>query len=533
MAELAPILSLKNISLSFQPGKAVVNQLCLDLPKGQTVAIVGESGSGKSLTALSILGLLPDGSQRSGQILFQGEDLASFSEQQLQNIRGNRIAMIFQEPLTALNPLHRVGEQIAEMFYLHQGLSYSEATPKVIDLLIKVGIDEPERRMMAYPHELSGGQRQRVMIAMALANEPDILIADEPTTALDVSIQAQILDLLMDLQRQMGLSILFITHDLAIVRKIAHQVCVMSQGELVETGSCQALFSTPKHAYTRALLDAEPDGAPQPIADQAEILLDIKDFSVNYSLGKPHLLAAEQFFPAVQQAALSLHIGETLGIVGESGSGKTSLGLALLRLVQANGQALFQGKDIFSFRDKGKDKQLKAFRRQAQIVFQDPFGSLSPRMSVAEIIQEGVCLHMPELTQDQVDKIVCQVLQDVHIDPAMRYRYPHEFSGGQRQRISIARALALSPKLIILDEPTSALDRLVQKELCQLLRELQARYQMSYVFISHDLQVVRAMNHHICVMQGGKIVEQGNVTDIFDTPCHDYTRQLLAHINLG
>jgi microcin C transport system ATP-binding protein len=517
-----PLISVQNLSVRFGAAtEAVVRHVSFDIEAGKTIAIVGESGSGKSVTALSLLRLLPQ-AQTEGAILYRGENLLQAPEKRLLQLRGNRVGMIFQEPMTSLNPLHTLEKQIGETLRLHRGLSLPACRARALELLDLVGIDRPRERLGQYPHLLSGGQRQRVMIAMALANEPELLIADEPTTALDVTIQQQILELLQRVQRQLGMAIMLISHDLNIVRRVADSVCVMRRGELLEQQPCQALFRSPRHPYTRALLAAEPEGRPATIVAYDDIILEARGLKVWFAERKGILQRVRRYHKAVDAIDLQLARGETLGIVGESGSGKTTLALALLRLISSEGEILFNGTRLCAL----KQKQLRPLRKQLQVVFQDPFGSLSPRMSVAEIIAEGLEVQGVRQRRRQ-DEQVCQALREVELDPAVRHRYPHEFSGGQRQRIAIARALVLRPELIILDEPTSALDRSVQKQIIQLLRELQQRYQLSYLFISHDLAVVRAMSHRVMVMQAGKVVEQGAVEQLFGQPQHPYTRRLL------
>lgn len=517
-----PLISVQNLSVRFGSSReAVVRNISFDIEPGKTLAIVGESGSGKSVTALSLLRLLPQ-AQTEGVVLYQDENLLQAPEKRLLQLRGNRVGMIFQEPMTSLNPLHTLEKQIGETLHLHRGLSLPACRKRTLELLDLVGIDHPQERLGQYPHQLSGGQRQRVMIAMALANEPELLIADEPTTALDVTIQHQILELLRGVQKQLGMAIVLISHDLNIVRRVADSVCVMHKGELLEQQPCAELFRAPRHAYTRNLLAAEPEGQPAEIADPDDIVLKTRALKVWFSERKGILQRVSRHHKAVDGIDLQLARGETLGIVGESGSGKTTLALAILRLITSKGEIVFNGAELSSL----KQKQLRPLRKQLQVVFQDPFGSLSPRMSIAEIIAEG--LEVQGITKrSQQDEQVCLALRDVGLDPEVRNRYPHEFSGGQRQRIAIARALVLRPELIILDEPTSALDRTVQKQIIQLLRDLQRRYQLSYLFISHDLAVVRAMSHRVMVMQAGKVVEQTSTERLFRRPEHPYTQRLL------
>lgn len=490
---------------------------------GETVAIVGESGSGKSVTALSTVALLPDSATLSGSIRFGGKEMVGASEARLRDIRGNDISFIFQEPMTSLNPLHTLEKQIGESLKIHQGLSGDKARARIIDLLEKVGIREAESRLNAYPHQLSGGQRQRVMIAMALANRPKLLIADEPTTALDVTIQAQILELLKRLKDEEGMSLLFITHDLGIVRRFADRVCVMKDGEIVEQGSTEAIFARAQHPYTRMLIEAEPRGRPGPIPGDAAEVVATPGLKVWFPITRGILRRTVGHVKAVNEAKLSVRAGETLGIVGESGSGKTTLALALMRLVSSEGPIVYGGRDIQGL----KSKALRPLRRDMQIVFQDPFGSLSPRMNVGEIVAEGLGVHG---TRDGRDprELVAEILTEVGLDPTMADRYPHEFSGGQRQRIAIARAMILRPRLVVLDEPTSALDMTVQVQIVELLRDLQRKYELAYLFISHDLRVVRALAHHVIVMKNGDIVESGPGERVFDAPETSYTQELIA-----
>ena len=521
------LVSVKNLSVNFgQNGAEVkaVKNVSFDIPKGKTLALVGESGSGKSVSALSIMRLLPypKASHPSGEILYQGQDLMQLNEGEMRTLRGNRIGIIFQEPMTSLNPLHTVEKQIGEVLLLHKANTANQVRERIIELLKLVGIPDPENRLKSYPHELSGGQRQRVMIAMALANDPELLIADEPTTALDVTIQEQILQLLQDLQQKLGMAILLITHDLNIVRRYAHDVCVMYQGELVESSDCQALFAAPKHDYTRALLAAEPSGDPAPLPAQREALISTDKLKVWFPIKQGFFKRTVDHVKAVNEISIEVKQGETLGIVGESGSGKTTLGLALLRLLSSEGGIHFDGINISTM----NQKQVKPLRRRMQVVFQDPFGSLSPRMSVSECIAEGLAVHNIGHASER-DQMIIDVMNEVGLDPDTRHRYPHEFSGGQRQRICIARALVLKPELIILDEPTSALDRTVQKQIVELLRNLQAKYNLSYIFISHDLAVVKALSHKLLVMQHGDVMESGDAKAIFSNPQNEYTRTLL------
>ena len=525
----SPLLSVRDLSVAFHQGgktSVAVDHISFDIGMGETVALVGESGSGKSVTALSVMKLLayPAASHPSGQVLFKGMDLLSQSETELRKTRGNDITMIFQEPMTSLNPLHVISQQIGEVLKLHQGMSDSAALTRTLELLHQVGIREPEKRLDAYPHQLSGGQRQRVMIAMSLANQPELLIADEPTTALDVTVQAQILELLASLKAKYGMSLLFITHDLGIVRKIADRVCVMTKGKIVETGPTADIFAHPQHEYTKHLLAAEPKGQP-PLSDlSSPVVMQGTDIKVWFPIKKGFLRRTVDHVKAVDGVDVSIRAGQTLGIVGESGSGKTTLGLALSRMISSQGSIKFGPKDInaLSF------KEMRPLRREMQIVFQDPFGSLSPRMSIADIIAEGLLVHEPKLSADERDNRVVAALNEVHLDPSLRFRYPHEFSGGQRQRIAIARAMVLKPRFVMLDEPTSALDMSVQAQVVDLLRDLQKKHQLAYLFISHDLKVVKALANDLIVMRNGKIVEHGPSVDIFRAPQTDYTKALMA-----
>jgi microcin C transport system ATP-binding protein len=525
----APLISVRDLSVAFSQDEKqslAVDRVSFDIGRGETVALVGESGSGKSVTALSVLKLLPypAASHPSGEILFDGQDLLGAKEQTLRKIRGRDITMIFQEPMTSLNPLHSIEQQVGEVLKLHQGMSDTAARARTLALLEEVGIREPEKRLGAYPHQLSGGQRQRVMIAMALANEPQLLIADEPTTALDVTVQAQILELLDELKRKNGMSMLFITHDLGIVRRIADRVCVMTKGRIVEAGPTQEIFDNPQHDYTRHLLAAEPKGEPPPADAAARQVMTGDDIRVWFPIKKGFMRRTVDYVKAVDGVDITLRAGQTVGVVGESGSGKTTLGLALCRMIASQGGIRFGERaiDALSF------KEMRPLRRELQIVFQDPFGSLSPRMSVAEIIEEGLSIHEKALSADERDRRVVAVLDEVGLDPQTRFRYPHEFSGGQRQRIAIARAMVLKPKFVMLDEPTSALDMSVQAQVVDLLRDLQKRHDLAYLFISHDLKVVRALANEVIVMRNGKIVEAGPAERIFREPQSDYTRALLA-----
>ena len=523
------LINVEDLSVDFRgAGKIThaVKQVSFDIGRAETVALVGESGSGKTVTALSILKLLPypSASHPSGKIWFKGENLMTLRDSGLRAIRGNKISMIFQEPMTSLNPLHTIEQQVGEVLKIHRGLSDRAARVRVLDLLDKVGIDDPKGRLASYPHQLSGGQRQRVMIAMALANEPDLLIADEPTTALDVTIQAQILDLLAKLKDEFHMAMLLITHDLGIVRKMADRVCVMNSGEIVERGRAQQIFASPQHPYTKHLLASEPKGAPPPANAKAVTILEAKDLKVWFPIKRGFLRSIVGYIKAVDGIDLAVKEGQTLGVVGESGSGKTTLGLALLRLVSSEGPIVYLGNRIDSY----DSKRMRPLRRHMQIVFQDPYGSLSPRLSVGQIIEEGLVIQNHGLSQDERNARVARALKEVGLDPAWRDRYPHEFSGGQRQRIAIARALVLEPKFLILDEPTSALDVSVQAQIVDLLRELQKKHKLAYLFISHDLKVVRALANSIIVLRHGKVVEQGPARTVFAKPKTDYTKALLA-----
>jgi microcin C transport system ATP-binding protein len=528
----APLLSVHDLSVAFTHGAhggretLAVDHVSFDIGTGETVALVGESGSGKSVTALSILKLLPYPAARhpSGAITFNGRELLRLSEREMRRVRGDDITIVFQEPMTSLNPLHTIEKQIGEILLLHRGLTGAAARAQTLEVLGQVGIPDPQSRLASYPHQLSGGQRQRVMIAMALANEPDLLIADEPTTALDVTVQAQIIQLLQDIQKRLGMSLLFITHDLGIVRKIAQKVCVMKEGKIVEQGAVERVFAAPTHPYTRALLAAEPKPDPAPPQPNAPMILQATDLKVWFPIKRGLLRKVVGHIKAVDGVSVDLRKGETLGVVGESGSGKTTLGLAILRLISSEGPIVFMGNKLQGLRFK----QMRPFRRDMQIVFQDPYGSLSPRLSVADIIKEGLQVHHPEMTERQRDERVVRALGDVGLDPATRFRFPHEFSGGQRQRIAVARAIVLEPTFVVLDEPTSALDMLIQAQMVDLLRELQKRRNLTYLFISHDLRVVAALASRLLVMRQGKVVEAGTAADIFKNPKTDYTRALFA-----
>ncbi|MDO6588894.1 microcin ABC transporter ATP-binding protein [Loktanella sp. D2R18] len=520
------VLDVRNLRVAFRQDGGVthaVRGVSFQVHKGETVALVGESGSGKSVTALSTVQLLDESAMMAGSIKYAGEEMVGADERAVRAVRGNDISFIFQEPMTSLNPLHTLEKQLGESIELHQGIRGPAVRTRILELLDRVGIRDAESRLNAYPHQLSGGQRQRVMIAMALANGPDLLIADEPTTALDVTIQAQILELLAELKSGAGMSMLFITHDLTIVRKIADRVCVMKDGEIVETGPAVEIFSNPQHPYTRSLLAAESTGHPVPVPEGAPVVLEADETRIWFPIHAGLLRRTVGHIKAVNAATLRIRAGETMGVVGESGSGKTTLALAAMRLIRSEGRIAFQGKDIHGY----SPKQMRPLRSDMQIVFQDPYGSLSPRMTVAEIIAEGLGVHGVDPGRDRRD-MVHEIMQEVGLDPATMDRYPHEFSGGQRQRIAIARAMILRPKLLILDEPTSALDMTVQVQIVQLLRDLQQKYGLAYLFISHDLKVVRALSHKVIVMKQGDVVEAGDAQAIFENPQTDYTRALMA-----
>jgi microcin C transport system ATP-binding protein len=523
------LLDVRDLSVAFRQGERetlAVDRVSFDLPKGETVALVGESGSGKSVTALSIMKLLPYPAARhpSGTILFKGQELLGLPEHEIRHVRGNDITIIFQEPMTSLNPLHTIEKQISEILELHRGLTGAAAQARIVELLAQVGIPDPVSRLGSYPHQLSGGQRQRVMIAMALANEPDLLIADEPTTALDVTVQAQILKLLKEIQTRLGMSMLFITHDLGIVRKIADKVCVMSKGKIVEQGPVERVYTAPEHPYTRALLAAEPKPDPAPLRPNAPIVVETRDLRVWFPIKRGVLRKVVGHIKAVDGVSVAVRKGETLGVVGESGSGKTTLGLAILRLISSDGPIVFLGNALQGL----KFKEMRPFRRDMQIVFQDPYGSLSPRMSISDIIEEGLWVHHPKMSDAEREERVMRALNDVGLDPDTRFRYPHEFSGGQRQRIAVARAIVLEPTFVVLDEPTSALDMLIQSQIVDLLRDLQKRRNLTYLFISHDLRVVAALASRLIVMRHGKVMEEGPAAEVFASPKSEYTRALFA-----
>ncbi len=513
----APLVEVRNLSVRFagaEPGVYAARNVSFDIRKGETLALVGESGSGKTVSALSILRLLPypDASHPSGQIMFEGQDLLRAKKSEIRRVRGNRISIIFQEPMTSLNPLHSVENQVSEVLKVHHGMSNTAARKRTLELLTKVGIRDPESRLSAFPHQLSGGQRQRVMIAMALANEPDLLIADEPTTALDVTIQAQILDLLKDLQRELGMALLLITHDLGIVRKMADRTCVMKDGEIVERGPAEEIFAAPQHPYTKKLLEAEPKGRAPDLDETAPVVLQTDDLKVWFPIKQGILKRTVDHIKAVNGVSFKLRSGQTLGIVGESGSGKTTLGLAILRLISSDGPIVYVGKRI----DGLRSAEMRPLRKEMQVVFQDPYGSLSPRLSVGQIIEEGLLIQSPGLTPAERRERVSAALEEVGLKPEWQDRYPHEFSGGQRQRIAIARAIILQPHFLMLDEPTSALDVSVQAQIVDLLRDLQRKRGLAYLFISHDLKVMRALASYVIVMRNGVVVEEGPTAGIFE-----------------
>jgi microcin C transport system ATP-binding protein len=525
----APLLSVENLSVAFHQGgntNLAVDDVSFAIHRGETLALVGESGSGKSVSALSILKLLPypSASHPGGAVMFDGEDLIDDDERDLRRVRGNRISMIFQEPMSSLNPLHTIEKQVGEVLKVHRGLRDRAARERTLELMHQVGIRDPEKRLGAYPHQLSGGQRQRVMIAMALANEPDLLIADEPTTALDVTVQAQILELLKVQQQKRRMAMLFITHDLGIVRRIADRVCVMYRGKIVEHGPTAEIFANPQHEYTRHLLAAEPKGRPPAANANAPVVMEAKDLKVWFPIKTGFFRKTTDHVKAVDGVDITVRAGQTVGVVGESGSGKTTLGLALCRMISSQGEIRFEGERI----DERSFKAMKPLRERIQIVFQDPFGSLSPRMTIADIVAEGLAIHERRLDAAGRDARVVEALREVGLDPATRFRYPHEFSGGQRQRVAIARAMVLNPRFVMLDEPTSALDMSVQAQVVDLLRDLQKRHNLAYLFISHDLKVVRALANEVIVMRNGVVVERGPADAIFDHPQTDYTKALMA-----
>jgi ABC-type microcin C transport system duplicated ATPase subunit YejF len=521
------VLDLKNVKVCFQTLDGTVEAVkgvSLHVERGETVALVGESGSGKSQLMMAVMGLLASNGTASGTADFQGRNIIGMEKQELNTIRGRKITMIFQEPMTSLDPLYTIGNQLREPIMHHQNIGSAEAERRAIDMLRLAKIPEPERRMGSYPHEMSGGQRQRVMIAMALANNPELLIADEPTTALDVTIQAEILELMKGLQQRLGMGMVFITHDLNIVRRIAQRVFVMRYGEVVEQGDTAKIFTSPQHAYTKALLDAEPRGSKAPPRDDARQVLTGSNIRVSFNIGGGGLAGPVLKLKAVDGVSVNLRQGQTIGIVGESGSGKSTLARALLKLLPSEGSITFNGKNITNL----SKAEMRPLRSDIQVVLQDPFGSLSPRMTAGQIITEGLLVHEPGITAAQRDQRAIQAMQEVDLDPKLRNRYPHEFSGGQRQRIAIARAIILKPKVVVLDEPTSALDRQVQSQVIELLRGLQRKYDLAYLFISHDLAVVRAIADHILVMKDGKLVEEGTPEEVTRNPRDPYTKRLMA-----
>ena len=525
-APVSAVMQVRNLNVTFRQEGAetrAVRNVSFEIQRGETVALVGESGSGKSVTALSTVSLLPESAESTGSVTYEGAQISGADEAELRRVRGNDISFIFQEPMTSLNPLHTLEKQLSESIRLHQGLTGGAVRTRILELLHRVGIPDPEERLKSYPHELSGGQRQRVMIAMALANGPNLLIADEPTTALDVTIQAQILELLAKLKDDEGMSMLFITHDLGIVHRFAEKVYVMKDGEIVEQGETGALFDNPRHRYTRQLLSATSAGVPDPVPVGAKTVVETDSLRIWFPIKRGLLRHTVGHIKAVNSATLSVRAGETLGIVGESGSGKTTLALAILRLISSEGPVILLNREI----QKLSSKKMRPLRSEMQIVFQDPYGSLSPRMTVEEIIAEGLAIHPVDSERDH-HSMVKDIMKEVGLDPATMHRYPHEFSGGQRQRIAIARAMILRPKLLVLDEPTSALDMTVQVQIVELLRNLQKRYKLAYLFISHDLKVVRALSHKVMVMKRGDVVEQGDAAQVFDNPQTNYTRQLMA-----
>ncbi|MDJ1158527.1 ABC transporter ATP-binding protein [Chelatococcus sp. SYSU_G07232] len=522
-----PILAIRGLEVRFRTSDgelAAVKGIDLDVDAGETVAIVGESGSGKSQTMMSVMGLLAANGEARGSVKYRGQEILGLPSRALNRYRGRKLSMIFQEPMTSLDPLYRIGDQLAEPLMVHGGLGRKAALKRAEELLDLVRIPDPARRLKSFPHELSGGQRQRVMIAMALANSPDVLIADEPTTALDVTVQARILELLGDLQKRLGMAIVFITHDLGIVRRFADRTYVMKSGEVVEHGPTEGLFAAPKHAYTRMLIEAEPSGRKEPVPTGSPMVLEAKNINVSFHLRQGLFGRSAHEIRAVAGVDLAIRRGETVGVVGESGSGKSTLGRAVLRLLPASGLVRYEDRNLMPL-DR---KAMRPLRKELQLVFQDPFGSLSPRMTAGEIVTEGLLVHEPGLTRGERDRRAAQAFEEVRLDPLSRHRFPHEFSGGQRQRIAIARAMILKPKLVVLDEPTSALDRSVQKGIVELLRDLQQKHGLAYVFISHDLAVVRALSDEIMVMKAGKVVERGSVAAIFEHPREAYTRELMA-----
>ena len=526
---MTPLLSVNNLAVKFNSDESeviAVDGINFEINKGEVLALVGESGSGKSVSALSTLSLLPNNADVSGSIKLQGKELVGISHKELKNVRGSDVSFIFQEPMTSLNPLHTIEKQLREAVELHSAAHFCNITEYIIELLNRVGIDSPRQRLGAYPHQLSGGQRQRVMIAMAIANNPKILIADEPTTALDVTIEAQILDLLVELKKNTEMGILFITHDLGLVKRLANRVCVMKNGKIVEHGLVSAVFENPCHEYTRKLLFANTSVSPDPVGEKAAVVAEVSSLKVWFPIQKGLLKRTVGFVKAVNEADLTVREGETIGVVGESGSGKSTLALALMRLIKYEGSVYFNDQNLSDL----SLKELRKLRKDIQIVFQDPYGSLSPRMTCEQIILEGVKVHFSSQLQD-TESLVSEAMLEVGLDPKTRHRYPHEFSGGQRQRIAIARAMALKPKLVVLDEPTSALDRTVQVQIVELLKSLQKKHKMAYIFISHDLKVIRSMSHRIIVMKDGNIVEAGDAKQIYNNPQNSYTKSLLQSVN--
>ena len=526
---MTPLLSVNNLAVKFNSDESeviAVDGINFEINKGEVLALVGESGSGKSVSALSTLSLLPNNADVSGSIKLQGKELVGISHKELKSVRGSEVSFIFQEPMTSLNPLHTIEKQLREAVELHSAARFSNITEYIVELLIRVGIDSPRQRLGAYPHQLSGGQRQRVMIAMAIANNPKILIADEPTTALDVTIEAQILDLLIELKKNTEMGILFITHDLGLVKRLANRVCVMKNGKIVEHGLVSAVFENPCHEYTRKLLFANTSVSPDPVGEKAAVVAEVSSLRVWFPIQRGLLKRTVGFVKAVNEANLTVREGETIGVVGESGSGKSTLALALMRLIKYEGSVYFNDQNLSDL----SLKELRKLRKDIQIVFQDPYGSLSPRMTCEHIILEGVKVHFSSPLQD-TESLVSEAMLEVGLDPKTRHRYPHEFSGGQRQRIAIARAMALKPKLVVLDEPTSALDRTVQVQIVELLKSLQKKHKMAYIFISHDLKVIRSMSHRIIVMKDGNIVEAGDAKQIFNNPQNSYTQSLLRSVN--